>query len=168
MLQVLQRIAGKELEGLVTIQLTMLQVNGIRDAQLGAELTKKRALPGTIVRHINEYDSTYRRAVWLPQGHLGKEYKALAVAAMRVLSLHATSCAPERNWSVSGQLYRKNRSRLGISRAEKMVFVSSAAKVANRDLNSAEEAELELPCSAVDEESFGTAMVNCVLISESS
>ena len=44
-----------------------------------------------------------------------------------------------------------------------MVFVSSAAKVANRDLKSGEEAELELLCSAVDEESFGTAMVDCVL-----
>ncbi|DBA92519.1 TPA: hypothetical protein ACH3X1_002752 [Trebouxia sp. C0004] len=49
-----------------------------------------------------------------------------------------------------------------------MVFVSSAAKVANRDLKSSEEAELDLICSAVDEESFGTAMVDCVLISESS
>ena len=49
-----------------------------------------------------------------------------------------------------------------------MVFVSSAAKVANRDLKSAEEAELELLCTAVDEESFGTAMVDCVLNSESS
>ncbi len=112
--------------------------------------------------------TAHRRAVWLPQGHLGKEYKALAVAAMRLLSLHATSCAPERNWSVLGQLHRKNRSRLGISGAEKMVFVSSAAKKANRDLKSTEEAELELLCSAVDKEPFGTAMVDCVLSSESS
>ena len=29
--------------------------------------------------------------------HLDKEYKALAVAAMRLLGLHATTCAPERN-----------------------------------------------------------------------
>ena len=64
----------------------------------------------------------------------------------------------------SGQLYR----RLGISRAEKMVFVTSAAKVAIRDLKSNKEAELELLCSAVAEEPFGTAMVDCVLISESS
>ena len=69
-----------------------------------------------------------------------------------------------------GQLYRKNRSRRGISRAEETVFVSSAAKitVANKDLKSTEEAELELLCSAVDEESFGTAMVDCLLITESS
>ena len=145
----------------------MLQVNGITDPQVGAELTKKKALTDTIGRHTFEYDSTYRRAVWLPQGILGKEYKALAAAARRVLSLHATSCAPELNWSVLGQLYRKNRSSLGISRAEKMVFVSSAAKVANRDFKSTAEAELELLCSAVDEQSFGTAMVDCVLISDS-
>lgn len=168
MLQVLQRIAAKELEGLVTIRLTMLQVNGFGDVQVGAELTKKRALPDTVGRHTFDYDSTYRLVVWLTQGRLGKEYKALAVAAMHVLSLHATSCAPERNWSVLGQLYRKNRSRLGTSRADKMVFVSSAAKVANKDLKSTEEARLELRCSAIDEESFGTAMVDCVLISESS
>ncbi|DBA98678.1 TPA: hypothetical protein ACH3X1_014457 [Trebouxia sp. C0004] len=41
----------KDLEGLVTIQLTMLQVNGLGDVQVGAELTKKRALPDTIGRH---------------------------------------------------------------------------------------------------------------------
>ena len=59
----LQRLAGNGLEGLVTIQLTMLQVNGIGDVQVGAELTKKRALPDTIGRHTFEYDGTYRRAV---------------------------------------------------------------------------------------------------------
>ncbi len=48
-----------------------------------------------------------------------------------------------------------------------MVFVSNAAKVANRDLKSTEEAELELLCTALDEESFGTAMADCVLIAES-
>ena len=102
--------------------------------------------------------------MWLPQGILGKAYKALAPIALRVLSLHATSCAPERNWSLLGQLYRKNRSRLGIRRAEKLVFISSAAKVANKELISSEEAELELLCNAVDEESFGNAMVDAVLI----
>ncbi len=45
--------------------------------------------------------------------------------------------------------------------------VSSAAKVANKDPKSTEEAELELLCSAVEEESFGTAMADCVLIPES-
>ena len=41
----------------------MLQVNGLNDVQVGAELTKKRALPETISCHAFEYDSTYRRGV---------------------------------------------------------------------------------------------------------
>ena len=149
---------------MITMQLSMLEVNGMEDMQLGAELAKKTPMPNAMGRHTFQYDSTYRRAVWLPQGILGKTYKALAPVAMRVLSLHATSCAPERNWSLLGQLYRKNRSRLGIRRAEKLVFISSAAKVANKELVSSEEAELELLCNAVDEESFGNAMVDAVLI----
>ena len=88
----------------------------------------------------------------------------MASVARRVLSLHATSCAPERNWSLLGQLYRKNRSRLAIARAEKLVFISSAAKVARQECKSAEEQELELLCSQVDDESFGTALFDAILI----
>ncbi|DBA85946.1 TPA: hypothetical protein ACH3X1_005487 [Trebouxia sp. C0004] len=80
-----------------------------------------------------------------------------------MLSLHATSCAPESLW---GQLYRKNRSRLGLLRAEKLVFVSSAAKVKQKDFRSMEEKELELlhMCTSVNEESFGSALADCVLV----
>lgn len=44
--------------------------------------------------------------------------------------------------------------------------MSCAAKLANKELQqlSSEEAELELLCNAVDEESFGNAMVDAVLI----
>ena len=46
----------------------------------------------------------------------------------RVLSLHATSCAPERNWSLWGQVYtyRNSRSRLGLCLLQ--LKSSSAAK----------------------------------------
>ena len=142
----------------------MLQVNGMKDVQLGDELTQKTVCANAPGCHTFTYDSTYRRAVWLPQGLLGKAYPTLATVARRVMSLHATSCAPERNWSLLGQLYRKNRSRLAISRAEKLVFVSSAAKVARKELKSIEEQELELLCSEVDDMSFGTALADCVLI----
>lgn len=72
--------------------------------------------------------------------------------------------------SIGLQLGTDGSKRKHINEGQKLLnfAVSSAAKVANRDLKSTEEAELELLCSAVDEESFGTAMVDCVLISESS
>ncbi|DBA91834.1 TPA: hypothetical protein ACH3X1_015971 [Trebouxia sp. C0004] len=151
--KVLQRIAGKDLGGLVTIQLTMLQVNGLGDVQVGAELTKKRALPDTIGCHTFEYDSTYRRAVWLPQGHLGKEYKALDVAAMRVLSLHATSCAPERNWGVSdpdgaAEAARKaiQTAQLRSRRAAEQAADTAARSAARLAIHKAASARQATPC----------------------
>ncbi|DBB06557.1 TPA: hypothetical protein ACH3X1_012097 [Trebouxia sp. C0004] len=49
---------------------------------------------------------------------------------------------------------------LACFRAEKLVFVSSAAKVKQNDLRSME--ELELPCTS--EESFGSALADCILV----
>jgi hypothetical protein len=73
-----------------------------------------------------------RRLVWTSQ--LAKKYPLLAKVADRVLSLHATSCAPERNWSKWRWVYRENRSRLLLERAEKMIFVSSHAALKARKL----------------------------------
>ena len=90
---------GPQLQGKVIIELSMLEVRGLQDTQLGEELTKKEACGSTMGRHTFAYDATYRRAVWLPRGQLGKDYSTLAGLVLRLLSLHATSCAPERNWS---------------------------------------------------------------------
>ena len=95
---------------------------------------------------------------------MGKEYPTLSPTARRLLSLHATSCAPERNWSHWGKLYRKDRSSLALSRAEKLIAVSSAAKVAYKDLKSSEVKEMELLCASVDESQFGNALVDTVLV----
>jgi len=62
------------------------------------------------------------------------------------------------------RLYRKDRSSLALTRAEKLVVVSSAAKVANKDKYSWEEKEMELLCTAVDESRFGNALVDCILV----
>ena len=65
---------------------------------------------------------------------MGKAYPTLSPVARRLLSLHATSAAPERNWSHGGRMYRKDRSSLALTQQpEKLVAVSSAAKVANKD-----------------------------------
>ena len=49
-------------------------------------------------------------------------------------------------------------------RAEKLVFVSSAAKVKQKKFKSMEKKELELLCTSVNEEPFGSALVDCVLV----
>jgi hypothetical protein len=50
-------------------------------------------------------------------------YPKLAAAAQRLLTMHATSCASERNWSMWGRVYTKLRASLAIERAEKLVFI---------------------------------------------
>jgi len=53
---------------------------------------------------------------------------------------------------------------LALSRAEKLVAVSSAAKVAHKDLKSFEVKEMELLCYSVDESQFGNALVDTILL----
>eukprot|EP00798_Chlamydomonas_sp_ICE-L_P017606 gene17606-23939_t len=44
---------------------------------------------------------------------------------VRLLSLHASSCAAERNWSTWGRMYTKLRSNLSHQMAEKLIFIKS-------------------------------------------
>ncbi|DBA92818.1 TPA: hypothetical protein ACH3X1_003003 [Trebouxia sp. C0004] len=161
--QVMTRIAGRPLSGKVTIEMTMLQVNGLQELDTGSELVKKTP-SDTLGRSVFEHGIVVRRAIWSCKSSMGKVYPTLSPVARRLLSLHATSAAPERNWSHWGRLYRKDRSSLALTRVEKLVAVSSAAKVANKDKYSWEEKEMELLCTAVDESQFGNALVDCILV----
>ena len=55
---------------------------------------------------------------------------------------------------------------MGIERAEKLVFVSSQAKIANKMLKSVDELEQEFFATEVNEAQFGTALADCVLNDE--
>ena len=90
-------------------------------------------------------------------------YPTIALVAHRLLSMHATSCAPERNWSHWGNIYSKKQSSMKLSTAEKFTFVESAAKIAYKDLKGAEE-EIELLCHDVNEACFGSALVDTILV----
>jgi hypothetical protein len=68
-----------------------------------------------------------RLGVW--RKLLAKQYPALASVAEQYLSMHATSCAAERNLSAWGRVYDKCRSSLKLSRAEKMVFLHFNGKL---------------------------------------
>ena len=59
----------------------------------------------------------------------GTDFPQLRQAALRLLSMHTTSCASERNWSIWGSIYVKSRNRLAVSRAEKLVFIRGNSSV---------------------------------------
>jgi hypothetical protein len=47
----------------------------------------------------------------------------VAKAARRLLAMHTTACAAERNWSLWGGVYTKGRNRLNLTLGEMIVFV---------------------------------------------
>lgn len=64
-------------------------------------------------------------------------FPELAAVALRSMSVHPTSCAAERNWSIWGRLYTASRNALGAERAKKMIafsFNSRAQKASMVDL----------------------------------
>lgn len=52
-------------------------------------------------------------------------YPQLAYVACRVLSMHATTAASERDWSLWGAIYYKSRNRLSVDHAGKLVYIKS-------------------------------------------
>ena len=51
-------------------------------------------------------------------------FPLMAKAAVRLLAVHVTSAAAERNWSAWGRVYTKARNRLGIDVATKLVAIN--------------------------------------------
>jgi hypothetical protein len=71
---------------------------------------------------------TTRKNWWLL--HMSAKYPFIAKAACRLLSMHATSCAAERNWSAWGRTFTALRNTLSLKRAQQLIFIK-----ANFDLN---------------------------------
>ena len=69
--------------------------------------------------------NSMRRAVW--ENHMAARYPQLSQVASRLLSMHATQCSTERNWSKWHAVCRYNRSSLGLEKAKQMIFVSCMA-----------------------------------------
>ena len=73
---------------------------------------------------------------------LGQRYPALADVAKRILRMHATTCASERNWSLWGNLFTKARNRLGKERAEKLIYVRQNINVLQKSRVSVNDEEV--------------------------
>lgn len=61
-----------------------------------------------------------------------KEFPVMAEAAKRLLSAHATTGAPERNWSQWSRVYGSSKSQLKVETAEKLIFINGNQRVLDR------------------------------------
>jgi hypothetical protein len=68
-----------------------------------------------------------------------KQVPLLAAAATRLMPLHASSCAAERNWSAWGRNYTALRNALSKETADKCIYIKS-----NLAVHDAEQIELGL------------------------
>ncbi|KAJ9527201.1 hypothetical protein QJQ45_025452 [Haematococcus lacustris] len=66
---------------------------------------------------------TVHRGLWTFQG--AGYFPHLRQAAVRLLSMHVTTAAAERNWSSWGNTYNAGRSQLNVATAEKMVYIKA-------------------------------------------
>jgi hypothetical protein len=84
-----------------------------------------------------------RRGLWTR--NLAKAgFPLLALCADRLLSMHATSAASERNWSVWGQIYTKYKTRLGLEKGGKIVYIRGNSKIVEGEDNKDEFEEVSL------------------------
>ena len=86
--------------------------------------------------------STDRRNFWVA-GPVVQKWPLIAKAAARLLSVHVTSAAAERNWSAWGLVYQPLRNALGIETATKLIFCRGQMLGARRQVQDIKEIQLE-------------------------
>ncbi|KAL4188023.1 hypothetical protein AMTRI_Chr09g21810 [Amborella trichopoda] len=79
------------------------------------------------------------------------EFKSLGKVAVRLIFLHATSTGFKCNWSLLRWVYTHGHSRLGMERAQKMIFIAAHSKLERRDFSSEEEKDADLFANGEDE-----------------
>ncbi|OVA07676.1 hypothetical protein BVC80_1827g32 [Macleaya cordata] len=72
------------------------------------------------------------------------EFKSLGKVAVRLIFLHATSCGFKCNWSFLRWVSANGNSRIGMEKAQKMIFIAAHAKLERRDFSCEEDKDAEL------------------------
>ncbi|KAJ9530062.1 hypothetical protein QJQ45_023342, partial [Haematococcus lacustris] len=98
----------------------------VRHANSILRTTRTVTVPGEpTVTYLADMDS--RRAFWSVTA--AEQFPIVAKAAVRLLSVHVSTAAAERNWSVWTSIYRNAlRNKLSVEQAEKLVYVKANAK----------------------------------------
>lgn len=126
----IQRVAGQQ----ALHELSNARISGLQNLDFLVATKMKKW-----TRHVRQNESAVtfvpptipeRIRAWKILATAG--YPSLAVAATQYLSMHASSCAAERNLSLWGRTYDKLRNRLQLRRAEKMVFLTFNDKATER------------------------------------
>ncbi|KAK4788159.1 hypothetical protein SAY86_019478 [Trapa natans] len=138
--KLITRLVTREEAHIALMELMKWRTEGLDPVYARAVQMKERDSATGKMRLVNPQSS---RLVW--ETYL-TEFKSLGRVAVRLIFLHATSCGFKFNRSFLKWVSASARgsSRVGLDRAQKLVFLAAQAKLERRDFSSEDEQDAEL------------------------
>ncbi|XVF13281.1 hypothetical protein REPUB_Repub08aG0195300 [Reevesia pubescens] len=156
--KLITRLVSREEAHIVLMELMKWRTEGLDPVYARAVQMKERDPVTGKMKIANPQSS---RLVW--ETYL-TEFKSLGKVAVRLIFLHATSCGFKCSWSLLRWLGAHGHSRVGMERAQKLIFIAAHSKLERRDFSSDEEKDAELFALANGEDD----VLNEVLVETSS
>ncbi|XP_057464168.1 uncharacterized protein LOC130753965 isoform X2 [Actinidia eriantha] len=136
--KLITRLVSREEAHIALMELMKWRTEGLDPVYAQAVQLKQRDLVTGKMKIANPQSS---RLVW--ETHL-TQFKSLGKVAVRLIFLHATSCGFKCNWSFLRWVSAHGHSRVGLDRAQKLVFIAAHSKLERRDFSTDEEKDAEL------------------------
>ncbi|KAF6168824.1 hypothetical protein GIB67_042131 [Kingdonia uniflora] len=136
--KLITRLVSREEAHIVLMELMKWRSEGLDPTYAQAVQFKR---PDPITGKMKVANPQSSRLVW--ETSL-REFKLLGKVAVRLLFLHATLCGFKSNWSFLRWVCTQGNSRVGMDRAQKMIFIAAHAKLERRDFSSEEDKDTEL------------------------
>lgn len=136
--KLITRLVSREEAHIALMELMKWRTEGLDPVYAQAVQLKQRD-PNTGKMKIANPQSS--RLVW--ETYL-KEFKSLGKVAVRLIFLHATSCGFKCNWSLLKWMSAHAHSRVGMDRAQKLIFIAAHSKLERRDFSNEEDRDAEL------------------------
>ncbi|XP_022158533.1 uncharacterized protein LOC111024962 isoform X4 [Momordica charantia] len=134
----INRLVSREEAHVAFVELAKWRSEGLDPLYAQAVQVKQRDPLTGKMKIVNPQS---RRLVWET---CLSEFKTLGKVALRLIFLHSTSCGYKCKCSVMNLVCSHRHSRVGLERAQKMVFVAAHAKLERRDFSNEEDRDAEL------------------------
>ncbi|KAJ9521802.1 hypothetical protein QJQ45_024683 [Haematococcus lacustris] len=129
-------LTDSQVKQAVQREVDVLQLGGWGDSELERFAALLAPKPPDATGRVVVEQVSMRRAFWSKASLCG--FPLLVVAASRLLGVHATSAASERNWSAWGRLFTSARTRLTLERAKMLIYIKANAGLGARRSNEAQ------------------------------
>nr|GMD99937.1 uncharacterized protein LOC109152992 [Ipomoea batatas] len=136
--KLITRLVSRDEAHIALMELMKWRTEGLEPVYAQAVQLKQRD-PSTGKMKIANPQSS--RLVW--ETYL-TGFKSLGKVAVRLIFLHATSCGFKCNWSFLRWAGAQSHSRVGVDRAQKLIFIAAHSKLEKRDYSNDEDKDAEL------------------------